>query len=82
MDTRLARVEAVHTNAPSPELGRRVASEFREMPGLRITVSQASRLFSLDSALCRGVLDALVHDGVLFADRGVFQCVGVGRRHA
>lgn len=62
-------------------LGRRVAAEFREMPGLRITAAQASRLFSLEAVLCRGVLETLVSQGVLFADRGVFQCVGVGRRH-
>jgi hypothetical protein len=62
--------------------GARIAAEFREMPGLRITSTQAARLFSLDVADCRRLLDALVSQGVLWAERGVFQVTGAGRRHA
>lgn len=60
----------------------RVASEFREMPGLRITAAQAARLFSLDAGQCRRVLDALVNQGVLWVEQGLFQVTGAGRRHA
>jgi hypothetical protein len=38
----------------------RVRAEFVEMPGLSLTVHQASRLFGLDHDICRGVIDRLV----------------------
>ena len=47
------------------DLRARVASEFREMPGLSLTLAQASRLFSLDRDRCERVLGALVQHGVL-----------------
>jgi hypothetical protein len=39
---------------------RRVREEFREMPGLRLTPAQATRLWGLEQDTCRAVLDALV----------------------
>jgi hypothetical protein len=50
---------------------QRVQGEFREMPGLRLTPAQASRLWGLDSVSSQALLDALVdarfllrtHDG-------------------
>jgi hypothetical protein len=47
------------------ELARRVRGEFMEMPGLRLNVPQAQRLWGLDASSCAAVLDALVDDGVL-----------------
>ena len=41
-------------------VARRVLAEFEEMPGLTLTPRQAARLFGLDPALCREVLDSLV----------------------
>jgi hypothetical protein len=38
----------------------RVRAEFVEMPGLTLTVRQASRLFGLDDTLCRAVVDRLI----------------------
>jgi hypothetical protein len=38
----------------------RVRGEFREMPGLTLTLAQASRLWSLDAATCSDVLSQLV----------------------
>ena len=38
----------------------RVRGEFMEMPGLRLTVPQAARLWSLDALVCRNVIDTLV----------------------
>ena len=43
----------------------RVRSEFLEMPGLRLTVSQAARLWGLDLRACRMVIDALVSTAFL-----------------
>jgi hypothetical protein len=37
-----------------------VREEFREMPGLRLTPAQATRLWGLDSEMCDRVIDALV----------------------
>jgi hypothetical protein len=39
---------------------RRVREEFREMPGLRLTPAQATRLWGLEHATCRAVIDRLV----------------------
>ena len=38
----------------------RVKSEYLEMPGLRLTVPQAARLWQLDQSLSEAVLAALV----------------------
>ena len=38
----------------------RVRAEFDEMPGLMLTVPQASRLFGLDEEMCRAIVDRLV----------------------
>jgi len=43
----------------------RVKSEFREMPGLALTVHQAARLFHLGEEECWGILDELKRDGVI-----------------
>ena len=39
---------------------RRVREEFREMPGLRLTPAQATRLWGLEHEVCRQVIDALI----------------------
>ena len=43
----------------------RVRGEFREMPGLSLTLAQAGRLWSLDDETCRDVLTQLVENGFL-----------------
>ena len=43
----------------------RIRGEFREMPGLKLTIAQAARLWHLDPDSSRVFLDALVTDGVL-----------------
>jgi hypothetical protein len=42
------------------ELVGRIRAEFLEMPGLRLTVAQASRLWGLDEGACRRVIEVLV----------------------
>jgi len=42
------------------DLVGRIRAEFLEMPGLRLTVTQASRLWGLDEGLCRHVIDVLI----------------------
>jgi hypothetical protein len=43
----------------------RVRGEFREMPGLTLTLAQAGRLWSLDAATCSDILNHLVDAGFL-----------------
>jgi hypothetical protein len=46
--------------AISEELFQRIQGEFLEMPGLRLTPSQACRLWGLDSDVCVRLLAQLV----------------------
>jgi hypothetical protein len=67
--------------APDPlrakdEVIRRVQGEFLEMPGLRLTVAQAQRLWGLDASSCGELLGALVDAKFLFRTRdGAFMRV-------
>jgi hypothetical protein len=51
-------------------VARRVLSEFDEMPGLTLTMTQASRLFGLEAQVCQVVIDALVDSAYLRQTRG------------
>ena len=69
--TTLADVEASISNAELRttqslrELLLRIEGEYREMPGLNLTVSQAGRLWGLDSSTCAFALTVLVERRVL-----------------
>jgi hypothetical protein len=52
------------------ELLLRVAGEYREMPGLSLTVRQAERLWGIDAGTCASVLTALVERRVLTRTAG------------
>jgi hypothetical protein len=65
--------------APDPALCRRVRSEYLEMPGLRLTAAQASRLFDLEPSRCAQVLDTLVREGALWTNGREFLATNVGR---
>lgn len=39
----------------------RIRAEYREMPGLRLTVAQAARLWALDRDTCEAALERLAH---------------------
>ena len=43
----------------------RILGEFREMPGLSLTIEQASRLWGCEAVICRGAIDMLVAGGHL-----------------
>jgi hypothetical protein len=45
---------------------RRAEAEYREMPGLKLTPQQASRLWHLDAAVSARLLDSMVEAGVLY----------------
>ena len=48
----------------------RVQSEFNEMPDLRLTLVQASRLLGIDQDACHHVVDVLVSAAFLRWTRG------------
>lgn len=43
----------------------RIVADYREMPGLRLTVAQAVRLWNLETDHCFVLLETLVAQGVL-----------------
>ena len=64
------------------DLWVRVCSEYLEMPGLGLTVPQASRLWNTDLASTRQVLDALVESAFLHRRDGCYVRVETGRMAA
>jgi hypothetical protein len=54
------------------DLTRRIRAEFGEMPGLKLTLPQAARLFNLERERCERVLGALVDEGELSSDGKAF----------
>ena len=46
-------------------MAKRVLAEFEEMPGMTLTVRQASRLFGLSEEVCQVVLDVLLDSSYL-----------------
>lgn len=60
------RVERQATDPTSVDrLIFRIRREFEEMPGLRLTLAQAARLFGTPAESCGRVLARLESDGVL-----------------
>ena len=51
--------------SPTVHLLNRIRGEFMEMPGLRLRVDQAQRLWNLDRASCEVLLSSLVDAKVL-----------------
>ena len=53
------------TSSIDDRLVARIRSEYREMPGLRLTVEQAARLWQLDRRDCAAMLELLVQQRLL-----------------
>lgn len=67
-------------HCPTDDVLRRVQGEFLEMPGMRLTEAQARRLWNLEAAACRDLLDTLVDSHFLFRTRdGAFMRIERGR---
>ena len=49
----------------SDDLYQRIRAEYREMPGLSLTIEQAARLWQLDAVCCEAILRSLLAEGVL-----------------
>ena len=52
-------------SATTDALIQRIRGEYREMPGMRLTVRQAQRLWALDASTCESLLHSLLQDGFL-----------------
>ena len=47
---------------------QRIREEFEQLPGLRMTVAEASRFWALDEGVCEAVLARLLSAGFLVKD--------------
>lgn len=47
------------------QLAQMIAGSYREMPGLKLTLAQAARLFASDADACREALECLIDVGEL-----------------
>ena len=66
---------------PLESLAARVRAEYVEMPGLRVTLAQACRLWQLDVSTCENLLDRLIREGFLCrTDRGFYIAAAATRR--
>ena len=63
-------------------LHQRIRAEYNEMPGLRLTLAQAARLFNLEQTRCQEILSMLVSSGALWTDGREFLARDGGRRAA
>ena len=72
-------VDVACVSAPAA-LVARIRGEFREMPGLRLTFSQACRLWQMDERTCEAVLNELLREQFLFKTRrGAYIALACGR---
>ena len=60
---------AILRTSAEDALTARVRGEYREMPGMRLTIDQAMRLWMLDRQTCSDVLSSLVAAHFLEQDR-------------
>ena len=70
---------------PSPHQARlcaRIYGEFREMPGLTLSIPQASRLFNMENGEITRLLNMLVDARLLRTDGRVYALAGTGRLRA
>lgn len=58
----------IFKESPDAQLLRRVRGEYHEMPGMRLTVEQAMRLWMVDRKTCAHVLESLVASHFLRQD--------------
>ena len=62
------------------DLHVRIRAEYDEMPGMRLTLAQAARLFNLERVRCEEVLRTLVSAGALWTNGREFLACNAGRR--
>lgn len=65
---------------PPESLVARVRGEVSEMPGLRLTLEQACRLWQLEVSVCETLLGHLVREGFLYQTDSGFYITAVTTR--
>ena len=65
---------------PLHDLSGRITGEYRELPGLQLTLAQASRLFDTDPVTVEAALDRLVASSFLSHTGAFYVRADVGRR--
>ena len=80
--TTLVRPGRRGTAAPDARLAQRIRAEFLEMPGLKLTVRQAARVFGADPTRVEQFLEDLRAERFLVRDTaGTFRrCTGLDER--
>ena len=63
------------------ELPTLIRAEYLEMPGLRLTLSQAVRMWNTSPQSCVEILDGLVQVGFLWKEGPMYLRADSGRRH-
>jgi len=58
----------------------RIRAEYHEMPGMKLTLSQAAKLFNVETLRCARLLANLVQDGTLSSKGGIFALPDAGRQ--
>ena len=71
--------EPTRASAEEERTIARIRAEYLEMPGMRLTLAQACRLFGLDEPAGRHTLDLLVDASFLRCARGVYARADSGR---
>jgi len=70
-------VTGTRLTPPMWSVALRIRSEYREMPGLKLTEAQARRLWDLDGDTCRSVLTTLLDQRFLKrTENGMFVRAG------
>jgi len=72
---------ATEAMAKPDVLAARVRGEYGEMPGLQLTVTQACRLWQIDTRTCEMLLEQLVHEDFLCkTGKGAYAAATTARR--
>ena len=71
---------ATNASVHMQELCIRITCEYLEMPGLVLTLPQATHLWSVDAESCTRALERLVASGFLRSGGGVYRRDGAGYR--
>jgi hypothetical protein len=56
----VAQVRAMTNSTDQAQWLRRIQSEYREIPGLKLTMPQAQRLWGLDGHVCEALFEVLI----------------------
>jgi hypothetical protein len=78
----LSRCPAAALARRDPDICRRIEAEFRDMPGLTLTLPQAALLFGVEMSRCEQLMLGLVRNGLLTTDGRSFARADLGRRCA